>query len=116
VVAEGGPGAKVVTADVSEPYNHRDPPPPRYVGDETIVPPEQKEDQSPAQGYTVKVTRTITVDGVATMKDWTVVYSPRQQIIKVHPCQIEGSGVSCPPTTTTPITLPPGETTTTVAA
>jgi vancomycin resistance protein YoaR len=116
VVAEGGPGAKVVTAHVSEPYNHRDPPPPRYVGDETIMPPEQQEQQAPAQGYTVKVTRTITVGGVATVRDWTVVYSPRQQIIKLHPCQIEFSGVSCPPTTTTPVTGPPVETTTTLAA
>ena len=116
VVAEGGPGAKVVTADVSEPYNHREPPPPRYVGDETIMPPEQREQQGPGQGYTVNVTRTITEDGVATVKEWTVVYSPRQQIIKLHPCQIEGSGVSCPTTTTTPVTVPPVETTTTLAA
>ena len=110
VVAEGGPAAQVVTAEVSEPYNHRDPPPARYVGDETIVPPEQVVDQAPAQGYMVNVSRTITVNGVATTLDWTVVYSPRQEIIKVHPCQIEFSGVSCPTTTT----LPP-ETTTTVA-
>jgi vancomycin resistance protein YoaR len=116
VVAEGGPRAQIVTADVSEPYNHRDPPPPRYVGDETIMPPEQKEQQAPGQGYTVKVTRTITVDGVATVKEWTVVYSPRQQIIKLHPCQIEFSGVSCPSTTTTATSGPPVETTTTLAA
>lgn len=111
VVAEGGPAARVITADVSDPYNHRDPPPPRYVGDETIVPPEQVEDQAPAQGYMVNVTRIITINGVATITEWTVVYSPRQQIIKVHPCQIEFSGVSCPETTTTL----PAETTTTLA-
>ncbi|MEX0667658.1 MAG: G5 domain-containing protein, partial [Acidimicrobiia bacterium] len=97
--------------EVSEPYNHRDPPPPRYVGDETIMPPEQIVDQAPAQGYMVNVTRTITVNGVATIVEWTVVYSPRQEIIKVHPCQIEFSGVSCPSTTTTL----PAETTTTLA-
>jgi vancomycin resistance protein YoaR len=111
VVAEGGPQARVVTAEVSDPYNHRDPPPARYVGDETIMPPEQIVDQAPARGYMVNVSRTITVNGVATTQEWTVVYSPRQEIIKLHPCQIEGSGVSCPTTTTLPV-----ETTTTLAA
>jgi vancomycin resistance protein YoaR len=110
VVAEGGPEASVVTAVVSEPYNHRDPPPARYVGDEAIMPPEQIVDQAPAQGYMVNVSRTITVNGAATSVEWTVVYSPRQEIIKVHPCQIEFSGVSCPTTTTLP-----AETTTTLA-
>ena len=112
VVAEGGPAARIVSATVSDPYNHRDPPPPRYVGDETIMPPEQIVDQSPAQGYTVNVTRTITVNGVPTAREWKVVYSPRQEIIKLHPCQIEFSGVSCPSTTTTTL---PVETTTTIA-
>lgn len=105
VSAEGGPGARVVKADVSEPYNFREPPPPRYIGDETIVPPDQKEDQAPGQGYTVNVTRTITRGAVSHVDEWKVVYSPRQQIFLVHPCQIEFSGVSCPPTTTTaPVT------------
>ena len=118
VVAEGGPAARVITADVSERYNFREPPPPRYVGDETIMPPKQIEDQGPAQGFTVDVTRTITVNGVPSVTEWTVVYSPRQQIIKLHPCQIEGSGVSCPTTTTipAPTTLPAETTTTTVPA
>lgn len=106
VSAEGGSNARVVTADVSEPYNFRDPPPPRYVGDETIVPPEQREEQAPAQGYTVDVTRTITRGGVSEVDEWKVVYSPRQQIFLVNPCQIEGSGVSCPTTTTGATTTP----------
>jgi vancomycin resistance protein YoaR len=100
VSAEGGPQARIVTAHVSEPYNHRDPPPPRYIGDETIIFPEQKEDQAPAQGFTVDVTRTVTVGSSSQVDQWKVVYSPRQQIFLVHPCQIEGSGVSCPSTTT----------------
>lgn len=101
ISAEGGPDARIVHADVSEPYNFREPPPPLYIGDETIVPPEQKEDQAPGQGYTVNVTRTVTRGAVSQVDEWKVVYSPRQQIFLVHPCQIEGSGVSCPPTTTT---------------
>jgi vancomycin resistance protein YoaR len=100
VVTEGGLNAKVVKASVSDPYNVREPPPPRYIGDETIVPPEQKEEQGPTKGYSVTVTRTITQRTTTTVDEWRVVYSPRQQIFLVHPCQIEESGVTCPTTTT----------------
>ncbi len=114
--AEGGANARQVSADVSERTNFRDPPPPRYIGDPTIVPPEQKQDQSPAQGFTVGVTRFITV-GEQTREDhWNVVYSPRQEIILVHPCQIQDSGVSCPTTTTAaPVTTLPAPPPTTAA-
>ena len=110
---EGGPESRKVTADVSDPFNFREPPPARYIGDPAIQPPDQKRDQSPAQGYTVEVTRFIEVNGQTRENRWTVVYSPRQEIILVHPCQIEGSGVSCPSTTTVaPVTtLPPATTT-----
>lgn len=106
--AEGGPNARHVRAEVSDRYDFREPPPPRYIGDPAIVPPEQDEEQSPAQGYKVDVTRFITLGDQTTEQQWTVVYSPRQQIILVHPCQIQGSGVSCPTTTTLapPTTVP----------
>lgn len=106
---EGGENARRVSADVTEPTNFRDPPPPRYIGDPAIVPPNQEEDQSPARGYTVGVTRFITVGDQTREDHWTVVYSPRQQIFLVHPCQIQDSGVSCPPTTTAPTTTVPTE-------
>lgn len=109
---EGGPDARKVSANVSEPFNFREPPPARYIGDPAIVPPDQKRDQSPAQGFTVEVTRFIEFRGQTTEQNWTVVYSPRQEIILVHPCQIEGSGVSCPTTTTAPVTTLPPPTTT----
>ena len=114
--AEGGENARHVSADVSERTNFRDPPPPRYIGDPTIVPPEQKRDQAPAQGFTVEVTRFITVGDQTREDHWTVVYSPRQEIILVHPCQIQDSGVSCPTTTTTaPVTTVPAPPPTTAA-
>ena len=115
---EGGAEARQVRAEVSDRYDFREPPPPRYIGDPLIVPPDQKEDQSPAQGYKVDVTRFITVGDQTAEQRWTVVYSPRQQVFLVHPCQIQDSGVSCPPTTTIAppsTTLPPGDTTPTTA-
>ncbi|MDQ3500888.1 MAG: VanW family protein [Actinomycetota bacterium] len=104
--AEGGPDARHVSAEVSDRYDYRDPAPPRYIGDFAIAFPEQKREQSAAQGYKVDVTRFITVGDQTIQQDWTVVYSPRQEIILIHPCQIEGSGVSCPTTTLTPTTIP----------
>lgn len=114
--AEGGENARRVSADVSERTNFREPPPPRYIGDPTIVPPEQKQDQSSAQGFTVQVTRFITVGDQTREDHWTVVYPPRQEIILVHPCQIQDSGVSCPTTTTSaPVTTLPAPPPTTAA-
>ena len=110
---EGGPAARHVRAEISDRYDFREPAPALYFGDETIVPPEQKEEQSPAEGFKVNVTRFITVGQQTTEQSWVVVYSPRQQIILVHPCQIEGSGVSCPPTTAPATTLPTDTTPTT---
>ncbi len=110
---EGGPDARKVSTDVSEPFNFREPPPALYIGDPAIAFPNQKRDQTAAQGYTVEVTRFIEVNGQTRENHWTVVYSPRQEIILVHPCQIEGSGVSCPTTTTAaPVTTFPPATTT----
>jgi vancomycin resistance protein YoaR len=106
--AEGGAEARHVRAEISDPYDFRDPPPALFIGDPLIVPPDQEEEQSAGQGYKVDVTRFITVGTETTEQQWTVVYSPRQQVILVHPCQIQDSGVSCPPTTTTfaPTTVP----------
>lgn len=98
VVAEGGPNARVVTANVSDRYGFREPPEALYRGDPTIPPETQKEIQGPSQGFSVAVTRTITHLGVAIVNEWTVIYSPRRQIFLVNPCTLEAN---CPTTTVT---------------
>ena len=107
VVAEGGPNARVVTANVSDRYGFRDPPDPLYRGDPTVAPETQREVQGPSQGFSVAVSRTITHLGVANTNEWTVIYSPRRQIFLVNPCTLQAN---CPTTTVTTI---PEETTTT---
>jgi len=107
VVAEGGPDARVVGATVSDRYGFRDPPAPLYRPDPTIPPEVQDEIQAPSQGFSVAVNRTINHLGQTTTNEWTVIYSPRRQIILVNPCTLEAN---CPTTTTTTI---PEETTTT---
>lgn len=115
LVAEGGPNARVVTAEISDRFNFRDPPSPLHRGDPSIPPGEQEESQTPLQGFSVEVTRTITQAGQSTSQEWTVVYSPRRQIILVNPCEIEEN---CPTTTTTtaPTTTTTESTTTTAGS
>jgi vancomycin resistance protein YoaR len=112
VVAEGGPNARVVSATVSDRYNFRDPPSPLYRGDPGVAPEEEEESQSPLQGFSVTVTRAIDHQGQTATQEWTVVYSPRRQIILVNPCTLDES---CPTTTTAPVTTTTAPTTTTTA-
>jgi len=114
VVAEGGPNARIVSATVSDRFGFRDPPAPLYRGDPTVPPEAEWESQSPLQGFSVTVVRTITHLGQSTNQEWNVIYSPRRQIILVNPCTLEQN---CPTTTvaTTTTTAPPEETTTTTA-
>jgi vancomycin resistance protein YoaR len=108
VVAEGGPGAKQVRGNRSDRTNLTDPPAtlvrpnPELGGDDQVIV------QRPAQGWSLVVTRTITVNGQTTTEEWPVRYAPKQEIIEVHPCQVPG-GEPCPTTTTAPpeTTLPP---------
>jgi vancomycin resistance protein YoaR len=111
VVAEGGPNARIVTAEVSDPENFRDPGPTLFRPDPTVPPGTHKETQSAAQGYTVTVTRNITQQGRTTTDTWRVVYQPRRQIVLVNPCEL---AQNCPTTTTTTTTTTtiPEETTT----
>ena len=111
VVAEGGPNARRVRADVSERFNPTESttefrPNPELEVDET------DQLQSPAPGWTVIVTRIIEVDGSETEQTWTVRYLARREILEVHPCKMPETTEECPePTTTTTV---PDSTTTTV--
>lgn len=134
VVAEGGAGAKQVRGDRSERFDLREPPEPLYRANPELEVDEQDTVQTPGEGWSLTVTRTITVDGDTTTQEWPVRYLARQEIIEVHPCKVPDGDVPCPttttttttsttttittttttmPTTTTPGTDPPATTTTT---
>lgn len=111
IVEEGGPDARKVTATVSGRYNPTEPTT-EYRPNPDLAVDETKEIQSPAPGWTVSVTRTITQGGVETTQDWTVRYIAKREIIEVNPCMVPDADVECPPTTTTTST-PDGSSTTT---
>ncbi len=102
VLAEGGPKARVVSATVSERLDPREPGEPEYRGNPDLAVDRQVTVQSPASGWSVRVTRTISVGGTEETQEWVAVYSPRREIIEVHPCMVPGTSLACPePTTTT---------------
>lgn len=119
VLAEGGPNARKVSADVSDRFNVREAGDPLYRANPDLDVDDERTVQSAASGWSVTVTRTITIGNNEDTREWNVVYSPRQQIIEVHPCKVPDAGVECPvPTTTsttpsstspstTPATTPP---------
>ncbi|HEX2154564.1 MAG TPA: VanW family protein [Acidimicrobiia bacterium] len=116
VVAEGGPGAKEVRGDRSERFDFREPPEPLYRPAEDLEVNESRTIQRPREGWSLTVTRTITVDGEETTEEWPVRYLAQQEIIEVHPCKVPDSGEACPTTTTTttaPTTTVPESTTST---
>ncbi|MFP5333129.1 MAG: VanW family protein, partial [Acidimicrobiia bacterium] len=111
VVAEGGPAARRVRAEVSGRFNPTEPtteyrPNPELDVDET------NQLQSPASGWTVIVTRWIEQDGVETEQTWTVRYLARREILEVHPCKMPEATEECPDPTSTTVTTVPESTTT----
>jgi vancomycin resistance protein YoaR len=112
VVAEGGSNAKQVRGDRSDRRDFREPPEPLYRANPELAVDEQHTVQSAAQGWSLTVTRTITMSGEATTQEWPVRYLAKQEIIEVHPCKVPDGGVACPTTTTTTVTTVPPETTT----
>lgn len=111
VVAEGGPAARQVRGDRSERYDVREPPDPMYRANPELGVDDSVRVQGSRDGWSVRVTRTITVGDNTTTEEWVVVYLPQQEIIEVHPCRVPGGGVACPTTTTT--TVPDTTTSTT---
>ena len=86
VAFEGGPGARVVTAEVSERLDVVEPPGPRLVADPEVAAGQQEYVQTAQAGWTTHITRTIRQAGEETTEKWKVSYEPRQAIIKVNPC------------------------------
>ncbi len=114
VLAEGGDEARRVDGDVSDRINFRSPPDPLYRAVDDLDVDSTRTVQTATDGYSVIVTRTITVGSVEETQEWTVVYSPRREIIEVHPCKVPDTSVECPapPTTEPPPSTEPTDSTT----
>lgn len=111
VVAEGDPGAKEVRGDRSDRYDFRDPPEPLYRPNPDLDVDESDTVQEADEGWSVLVTRTITINGEVVTQEWPVRYLPQQEIIEVHPCKVPGTDQTCPTTTTATTTTTPTTTT-----
>lgn len=81
-----------------------------YVADAGVLPGSEVVVDRGSTGWTVTVGRTITyADGSERTEEWDWTYRPQPRVVRVHPCEVPASAVSCPTTTT----LPPPTTTTT---
>jgi vancomycin resistance protein YoaR len=111
-ISEGGPDAGVVSATVSERTDFTEPTT-EYRSNPELTPGTQVETQQAREGWTVVVTRTIERAGDLSDQRWVVRYLAQRQILEVHPCEVPGSGITCPTTTTLPpSTTVPAESTT----
>jgi len=103
IVSEGGSNARRVSAEVSGRFNFTEPTT-EYRANPELDPEEQDQVQRPAPGWTVIVTRTIEQAGEVRVNEWTVRYSPKREIIEVHPCMMPDTEETCPTTTTSSTT------------
>jgi vancomycin resistance protein YoaR len=113
VVASGGDEARRVSSTTSERFDVTPPPPTDFRGNPELGENQRRVVQSPGDGWSVRVVRTIERRGATTSREWLVRYRPRREIIEVHPCKVPDTSVVCPSVTTT--TTLPEETTTTTA-
>ncbi|MYH04883.1 MAG: hypothetical protein F4194_00105 [Acidimicrobiia bacterium] len=91
VLFEGGPEARVVTAEVSERLDIVDPPSPSLVAEPEIAVGHKEYVQVAQAGWTTRVIRTIRQAGEETTRRWKITYEPRRAIIKVNPCMLDGT-------------------------
>ena len=113
VANEGGPEALHVKGDTSDRYNITEPGDPEIRPNPELGVNQSSQVQSPREGWSVTVTRTILRGGteLVSEQEWAVRYRPTFEIIEVHPCKVPGPGAPACPTTTTATTAPPTTTT-----
>ncbi|MGI9648688.1 MAG: VanW family protein, partial [Acidimicrobiia bacterium] len=105
---------RLVTDSLSPRRNYRDPAT-DYMADSGVAPGDEIVVDRGRVGWTVTVTRVIAYpDGTEKEEEWDWTYRPEPRLVRVHPCDVPGGGVTCPTTTTTTTTttLPPTTTTT----
>jgi hypothetical protein len=112
VVEAGGAEARKVESTTTEPHSFTDPPATLIRGNPDLGINQSETVQTAAQGFTVEVTRRITVGENTTEQTWVVRYSPRREIIEVAPCKVNNNCPTTTTTTTTTTTQPPETTTT----
>ncbi len=114
VANEGGPEALHVKGNVSDRYAVTEPGDPIYRGNSDLGIDQERQVQSPAEGWSVTITRTILRGGndLVEEQEWVWRYRPQTEIIEVHPCKVPDSGTPCPTTTTTTTTTSTTTTTT----
>ncbi len=93
VVFEGGPQARVVTAQISERTNIKEPPETWYIPNSRLTVSGRSQVQSASEGWETRITRTINQEGREDAHEWDVKYRPRRGIFEVHPCVLSNS---CP--------------------
>ncbi len=81
-----------------------------YEADSGVTPGDEKVVQAGTTGWTVTLFRTIKyADGSEKSEEWDWTYRPQPRIVRVHPCEVPDSEISCPTTTlpaTTTTTVP----------
>jgi vancomycin resistance protein YoaR len=97
----GDNNGRVVTTDVSKPFDRVEPGL-EYLADPALAPDEEKIDEKGEWGFTVFASRTVKEkDGTERKESRKVIYKPRARRLIVHPCNIpegfEGhTGEKCP--------------------
>lgn len=101
VLIYGDNEGRVVTTEVSKPFDHVEPEV-EYLADDTLQPGEEKIEQRGERGFTVYASRTVLeADGRERTEKRKVIYNPRPERILVHSCQLpeeaeEYTGQPCP--------------------
>ncbi len=109
VVNEGGPEALHVKGNTSERFDITEPGNPVFKANPELGVNQQRQTQTAADGWTVRVTRTIFKGGNEQLEEqsWVWRYRPQTDIFEVHPCKVPGTATACPTTTTTTAPPPP---------
>ncbi len=100
VISEGGPGARVVSASITERSGELAPPETLYRANPELALGEASVLQTAKEGWKVRVTRTIKQGEETRNRLWNVRYIPRQEIVEMHPClmaYLTEAGVVTPP-------------------